>query len=237
MEIIAIPLSFLVLVWVFGGLLAAALPMTLGALAVVGSMSVLRLITFTTEVSIFALNLSTALGLALAIDYTLLIISRYRDELAEGSDPRRGADPDHGDVRPHRAVLRGHRGVVDVGDGAVPDVLPQVVCLRRGRHCGLRRDGVHRADAGRDRVAGPPAGRLDVRRLVRRVLRRPEPVHKPVEQLFWYRSSKFVMRRWLPVGLAVVALLLLLGLPFLAVKWGFPDDRVLPTFGVVASGR
>ena len=96
MEIIAIPLSFLVLIWVFGGLLAAALPMTLGALAVVGSMSVLRLVTFTTDVSIFALNLSTALGLALAIDYTLLIVSRYRDELAEGSDPRRGADPDHG---------------------------------------------------------------------------------------------------------------------------------------------
>ena len=86
MEMIAIPLSFLVLVWVFGGLLAAALPMALGALAVVGSMTVLRLITFTTEVSIFALNLSTALGLALAIDYTLLIVSRYRDELAEGSD-------------------------------------------------------------------------------------------------------------------------------------------------------
>lgn len=85
MELIAIPLSFLVLVWVFGGLLAAALPMALGALAVVGSMSVLRLVTFTTDVSIFALNLSTALGLALAIDYTLLIISRYRDELAEGS--------------------------------------------------------------------------------------------------------------------------------------------------------
>ena len=54
------------LVWVFGGLLAAALPMAVGALAIVGSMAVLRLITFTTDVSIFALNLSTALGLALA---------------------------------------------------------------------------------------------------------------------------------------------------------------------------
>ncbi len=87
MEMIALPLTFLVLVWVFGGLLAAALPMALGALAVVGSMTVLRLVTFTTDVSIFALNLSTALGVALAVDYTLLILSRYRDELAEGSDP------------------------------------------------------------------------------------------------------------------------------------------------------
>ena len=58
MESIAIPLSFLVLVWVFGGLLAAALPMAVGGLAIVGSMSVLRLITFSTDVSIFALNLS-----------------------------------------------------------------------------------------------------------------------------------------------------------------------------------
>ena len=74
------------LIWVFGGLLAAALPMAVGALAIVGSMAVLRLITFTTDVSIFALNLSTAMGLALAIDYTLLIVSRYRDELAEGAD-------------------------------------------------------------------------------------------------------------------------------------------------------
>lgn len=61
---------------------------------------------------------------------------------------------------------------------------------------------------------------LDVRRLLRRALRRGQPVRKPVEQLFWYRSSKFVMRRWAPVGLIVVGLLLLLGLPFFSVKWG-----------------
>ena len=85
MESIAIPLSFIVLVWVFGGLLAAALPMAVGLLSILGSMAVLRAVTFSTDVSIFALNLSTAMGLALAIDYTLLIISRYRDELAGGA--------------------------------------------------------------------------------------------------------------------------------------------------------
>ena len=60
------------------------------------------------------------------------------------------------------------------------------------------------------------------------MLGRPEPVRRPVEQQFWYRSTKFVMRRAVPIGLAVVALLMLLGAPFLGVRWGFPDDRVLP---------
>ena len=61
------------------------------------------------------------------------------------------------------------------------------------------------------------------------LLHRPDPVRRPIEAQFWYRSTTFVMRRALPLGLAVVALLLVLGAPFLGVKWGFPDDRVLPT--------
>jgi RND superfamily putative drug exporter len=69
---------------------------------------------------------------------------------------------------------------------------------------------------------------LDVRKLIRRILRRPEPAFRPVQRQFWYRSTKFVMRRAVVVGLAVIALLLLLGSPFLGVKFGFPDDRVLP---------
>lgn len=89
MESIAIPLSFAVLVWVLGGVVATALPIVLGALAIVGTMSVLRLITFATDVSTYALDLSIAMGLALAIDYNLLIITRYREELARAADPDR----------------------------------------------------------------------------------------------------------------------------------------------------
>ncbi|QNI08202.1 MMPL family transporter [Mycobacterium kubicae] len=228
MEMIAIPLSFLVLVWVFGGLLAAALPMALGALAVVGSMSVLRLVTFTTEVSIFALNLSTALGLALAIDYTLLIVSRYRDELAEG------ADRDEALIRTMatsgRTVLF---SAVTVALSMSATALFPMYFLKSFAYAGVATVAFV---ATASIVITPAAivllGRrldsLDVRRLVRRILRRSEPMHKPVEELFWYRSTKYVMRHWFPVGVAVVALLLLLGLPFLRVKWGFPDDRVLP---------
>ena len=69
---------------------------------------------------------------------------------------------------------------------------------------------------------------LDVGRFARHVLGRPEPTPVPVEQRFWYRSAKCTMHRAIPVGLAGVALLLLLGAPFLGVRWGFPDDRVLP---------
>lgn len=229
MELIAIPFSFLVLVWVFGGLLTAALPMALGALAVVGSMSVLRLVTFTTEVSIFALNLSTALGLALAIDYTLLIISRYRDELAEGCDQEEALI---------RTMATAGRTVifsaVTVALSMAATVLFPMYFLKSFAYAGVATVAfVATASIIVTPAAivlmGPRIDKFDVRRLARRIFRRPEPVHKQVEQLFWYRSSKFVMRFWLPMGAGVVALLLLLGLPFTNVKWGFPDDRVLPT--------
>ncbi|MCV7399523.1 MMPL family transporter [Mycobacterium fragae] len=228
MESIAIPLSFVVLVWVFGGLLAAALPMALGGLAIVGSMSVLRFITFSTDVSIFALNLSTALSLALAIDYTLLIISRYRDELADG------AAPDEALVRTMatagRTVLF---SATTVALSMVVMVLFPTYFLKSFAYAGVASVAFVALAAilvtpAAIVLLGPRLDSLDVRRLGRRLLRRPDPAPKPVERLFWYRSTKFVTRRAVPVGLAVMALLLLLGAPFLGVKWGFPDDRVLP---------
>ncbi len=106
MESIAIPLSFVVLVWVFGGLLAAALPLAVGGFAILGSLAVLRGFTMVTDVSIFALNLTVAMGLALAIDYTLLIVSRYRDELADGVDPRARAGAHHGHAPDARCCSR-----------------------------------------------------------------------------------------------------------------------------------
>jgi RND superfamily putative drug exporter len=232
MESIAIPLSFLVLVWVFGGLLAAALPMTLGALAIVGSMSVLRLITFSTDVSIFALNLSTAMGLALAIDYTLLIISRYRDELAGG------AGRDEALIRTMatagRTVLF---SATTVALSMAFMVLFPMYFLKSFAYAGVATVAFVATAAivvtpAAIVLLGPRLDALDVRRLARRVLPwakgGPDPARKPIEQLFWYRSTKFVMHRAMPIGVAVVALLLLLGVPFLGVKWGFPDDRVLP---------
>ena len=86
MEVVCRTAGFIVLVWVFGGLIAAAIPIAVAAVAITVSMSVLRVITLGTEVSVFALNLTVATGMALGIDYTLLLISRFREEIEAGED-------------------------------------------------------------------------------------------------------------------------------------------------------
>jgi RND superfamily putative drug exporter len=228
MESIAVPLSFVVLVWVFGGLLAAALPLAVGGFAILGSMAVLHAITFVTDVSIFALNLSVAMGLALAIDYTLLIISRYRDEVTDGADRETALI---------RTMTTAGRTVlfsaITVALSMIAMVLFPMYFLKSFAYAGV---AVVAFAAVAATLVTPAAITLlgdrldsyDVRRLGRRLLGRPDPVPKPVEQTFWYRSTKFVMRHAIPVGVVIVVFLLALGAPFLSVKWGFPDDRVLP---------
>jgi uncharacterized membrane protein YdfJ with MMPL/SSD domain len=228
MEAIAIPLSFIVLVWVFGGLLAAALPVAIGGISILGALAVLRLITFTTDVSIFALNLSTALGLALAIDYTLLIISRYRDEMASGVT--------RDDALTHTMVTAGRTvlfSATTVALSMAAMILFPMHFLKSFGYAGIATVAFTAIAAvvitpAAIVLLGDRLNALDVRRLARRVLGRPEPARRPVEQEFWYRSTKFVTRRAIPIGLAVAVLLVLVGEPFLGVRWGFPDDRVLP---------
>ncbi len=228
MESIAIPLSFLVLVWVFGGLAAAALPVAVGGMAILGALAVLRTISFTTDVSIFALNLTTAMGFALAIDYTLLMISRYRDELTDGASREDALA---------RMMLSAGRTVVfsatTVALSMAVLVLFPMHFLKSFAYAGVATV----AFAATAAIVVTPAAlvligdrldSLDVRRFARRVFGRPQPTPVPVEQRFWYRAAKRVMRHAVPLGLAGVAVLLLLGAPFLGVRWGFPDDRVLP---------
>ena len=228
MEAIAVPLSFLVLVWVFGGLIASTLPMVVGLMAVLGAMAVLRVLTSFTEVSIFALNITTALGLALAIDYTLLIVSRYRDEVGSGATPEAALV---------RTMCTAGRTVlfsaVTVALSLSALMLFPMYFLKSFAYSGVATVAFAAAAAvivtpAAIVVLGDRLNSFDVRRWVRRLLGRPEPVAKPVEQLFWYRSTKFVMRRAVPIGTVIVALLVLLGTPFLRIQFGSPDDRVLP---------
>jgi RND superfamily putative drug exporter len=85
-EGISVPLIFLLLLFVFGGLIASATPLIVGIGAIVGSLGIIYLVSLATGVSIFALNLITGMGLGLGIDYALLIVNRFREELHHGQD-------------------------------------------------------------------------------------------------------------------------------------------------------
>ena len=85
-EIVAVPIVVLLLIFVFGSLVAAGLPLFVGGLAIVGSFLIIWIGSQFTDVSIFALNLVTGLGLGLGIDYSLLVVNRFREERAAGND-------------------------------------------------------------------------------------------------------------------------------------------------------
>ena len=228
LEAIVVPLSFLVLIWVFGGLFAAALPVGVGVMAILGSLAVLRTVTFFTEVSIFALNLTTAMGLALAIDYTLLMISRYREELAAGADREKAVATTM--VTAGRTVM--FSAIIVALSMAVMVIFPMNF-LRSFAYAGVATVAFAAISAivitpAAIMMLGDRLDSLDVRVAIRRMFGRPAPATLPIEQQFWYRSTKFVMRRAVPIGVAVVVLLGILGAPFFGVRPGFPDDRVLP---------
>lgn len=228
LEAIVVPLSFLVLIWVFGGLFAAALPVAVGIMAILGSLAVLRTVTIFTDVSIFALNLTTAMGLALAIDYTLLMISRFRDEIAEGASREQSLLTTMNTAG--RTVLF---SAVTVALSMSVMVLFPMNFLRSFAYAGVATVAFAAIAAvivtpAAIMLLGDRIDALDVRRLLRRITGRPEPSEQPWHQEFWYRTAKFVMRHAVPIGLAAVVLLGVLGAPFFGVRPGFPDDRVLP---------
>jgi RND superfamily putative drug exporter len=228
LEAIVVPLSFVVLIWVFGGVFAAALPIAAGITAIVGALAVLRAVNFFTQVSIFALNLATAMGLALAIDYTLLMISRYRDELAEGASREQAVTTMM--LTAGRTVL--FSAFIVALSMAVLVIFPMNF-LRSFGYAGVATVALTSLASvivapAAIMVLGDRLDSLDVRQLIRRWRGKPEPATVPVTEQFWYRSTKFVMKRAVPIGLAVVALLVVLGVPFFGVRPGFPDDRVLP---------
>jgi RND superfamily putative drug exporter len=218
-ELIAFPITLLLMVLVFGSVVAAGLPLVVGALAIVGTFLVLLIISSLTEVSIFALNLATGMGLGLAIDYSLFIVSRYREEL-------------HNGLAPHDAVVRTVQtagktvtfAAVTVAVALAALLVFPLAFLRSFAYAGI---GVAML-AGIVAVISLPAllavlgPRVNSLRLLRR-----DP--KPVGEGVWHRIATIVMRRPVPIAVAVTALLLLLGLPFLRIQFGLPDDRVLPT--------
>ena len=219
-EAIAIPVTLLLLVVVFASAVAGMLPLAVGGFAIVGTLLLLRLLGDLTDVSVYALNLTTALGLGLAIDYSLFIVSRYREELRGGREPS-------GALLVTMATA-GRTVLFSAATVAVAMLALLVFPLYFLRSFGY---------AGIAVVALAAVGALVVLPALLAVLgRRVDRLRLPIGRRraaaagggFWPRVATGVMRRPLPVAVVVVAFLLLLGSPFLGVRFGLPDDRVLP---------
>lgn len=228
-ESIAIPISFVALVLIFGGIIAAALPLAVGIFAIAGTLALLRLFALFSDVSIFAMNLATAMGLALAIDYTLLIITRYREEVARGGSRESAI---------YRAMATAGRTVtfsaITVGLSLSGLLLFPQYFLRSFAYAGLAVVVVALLGSlvitpALLAVLGDRIDSGDLRKPVRRLFGRPEHGFIPVEQTWWYRFVQWVLRRAVPIALIATAVLMVLGAPFLSIKLGFPDDRILPT--------
>src|SRR3954452_14460869 len=217
-EMIVFPVTFVLLVLVFGGVVASLLPLAIGAISIVGTLLVLRLISSVTDVSVYSLNLTTGLGLGLAIDYALFVITRYREELAKGTSYEDAIIASAGTAGRTVAFsamtvalslsallvfplffLRsfGYAGIAVVVIAALGGVLVLPAMLV---------------------VLGP---RIDKWQVLRR--KRADKEHG-----FWRGTALTVMRRPLVAGSIVVAILVVLGLPFAGVRFSLPDDRVLP---------
>lgn len=217
-EAISFPLTLILLVLVFGSVVAAGLPLGIGVLSVIGTFLILRILVSMTEVSVYALNLTTAMGLGLAIDYSLFIVSRYREEM------RKGLSPNDAVVRSvetaGRTVLF---SAVTVAVSLAALLVFPLSFLRSFAYAGV----AVVAMAAIGSVVALPAilaalgTRVDKWSLWHRA-------SVPEGEGFWHRLADYVMKRPVITASAVLVLVAILGAPFLSVKFGLPDDRVLP---------
>lgn len=219
-EAIAIPLTLVLLLFVFGSVVAALLPLVVAIVAIIGSFAQLSLLASVTDVADTATNLTTALGLGLGIDYALLMVSRFREQLAAGASV---------DDAVRRTVSTAGRTVafsaatVAAALGALL-VFPQYF---------LRSFGF----AGVGVVAIAAIGTLLVMPALLAVLghrvnsgRLPwaKPGRSGTRAPMWGRLARTVMRRPALTALPVLAVLVLAASPLLGITFGTPDERVLP---------
>ncbi|WP_329125986.1 MMPL family transporter [Streptomyces sp. NBC_01465] len=218
-EMIAIPLTLILLVLAFGSFVAALLPLVIGLIAILGTFAELFVIGSLTDVSVFSINLTTALGLGLGIDYALLLVSRFREQLAAGA-----AVPDalRTTVTTAGRTIVFSAATVAAALAALL-VFPQFF-LRSFAYAGI---GVVAIAVLGALFVVPPLlavlghrvnkGRLPWASAVRRA-----------DAPFWGRLAGTVMRRPALTALPVLAVLLLAASPLLGVTFGTPDERVLP---------
>ncbi|MGD1223095.1 efflux RND transporter permease subunit [Streptomyces krungchingensis] len=219
-EAVVVPGTLILLVLVFGSVMAALLPLLIGGLAVAGTLLVLNVLGAVTDVSVFALNLTTALGLGLGIDYGLLVVSRFREEIAAGRPSREAAV----------ATVRTAGHTIVFSAATVCAALATLLVfppyfLRSFAYAGIAV------------VAIAALGALTVMPallalLGRRVNAWPVPWRRRARaggaSRGWESLARRVVRRPVLAALPVIGLLAVLAWPFAHASFATPDDRTLP---------
>ena len=220
-EVISLPLAGLALLLVFGSVVAAAVPLAVGGGAVVVALAAIFLVASVTPMSIFVLNLATLLGLGLGVDYSLLMTSRFREELAHRAGPDRVSDAVTATVATAgRAVFFSGLTVLL---GLLGLVLFEFMILRSVGIAGAIVVGLAVLAAltllpAGLAIVGPRIDALALRRVT----------VDPTSEGRWSRLARAVMRRPVAVLVPTLAVLLLLGTPFLHVRFNAPDASILP---------
>lgn len=217
-ESIAVPISLLLLLVIFGSLIAAGMPLLVSAVSILGSFFVLYVISLFTDTSVFSLNLVTGLGLGLGIDYALLVVSRFREELIAQSTVESAVARTVGTAG-RTVFFSGLTVAVTLGALLF---FPQYF-LRSFAYAGI--SVVFFAVAGALLLlpavlsfVGPKINSLRIRRRV----------SQPSSGHGWVSLANFIMRHPWPVALAAIALLGFLASPALHVKFNQADERALP---------
>jgi RND superfamily putative drug exporter len=220
-EGISMPLLLVLLLVIFGSLAAASLPLAIGGIGILGSFTALRLLTLGTDVSIYSINITTILGLGLAIDYGLFMVARFREELR--------SQPTVEDALARTVATAGRTVAVSgvtVAVALASLMLFPEMFLRSMGYGGVATVAVDMLAAltvmpALLAVLGPRVNALRIRRPVRA---------KPADEDSgaWHRIARSVMRRPVAYVAVIVIALLALGSPFRSITWGGTDARVLP---------
>jgi putative drug exporter of the RND superfamily len=223
-ELLAFPLIFLLSLLFFRSLVAALLPPLLGGLAIVTTFLLLRIITTFADISVFALNLVTGLGLGLAIDYSLFMVSRYREEAAKQG---------FGVAALVRTMQTSGRTILFSSVTVAAAIASLAIFPQRFLYSmGIAGALVALLAAALALVVlpallavlGPRVNALSPQWLARAA----ERDARPTESGWWYRHSQFVMRYPGRIALSCAVFLIALGIPFSQIKFISVDARVLP---------
>jgi uncharacterized membrane protein YdfJ with MMPL/SSD domain len=225
-EAFSMPVLLILLLVIFGSLAAASLPLAIGGIAILGSFTVLRLLTLGTTVSVYSVNITTILGVGLGIDYGLFMVTRFREELHRQPTVEQAVA---------RTVATAGRTVavsgVTVAIALTSLMLFPEVFLRSMGYGGVATVAVDMLAA----LIVLPA-LLAVLGFRVNALRIRRSVHRPAREETsggWYRLAHSVMRRPAVYASVIVIGLLALGAPFLRISWGGTDARTLPAASTV----